>query len=370
MKYIVYLTTNIKSQINGNNRIYIGVHKTEDPTIFDGYIGCGVYINQPSTYMYPKTPFQYAVKKYGVNSFKRQILFVYDIKEEAYKKEAELVTLDFIKQDHVYNACLGGQENWYLGRTIYQFDLQGNLIKEWKYSIDAYKFYNIPREKFNYAIFDKHPLVDSFWSNKPVINVNEYSTKSWGEPKVTHLYSKNGKWLKEFISRKECAEYLSLSETTIVNAIKRQSLLLDKYFVSDKLVDEFIPKARKQYIITTFYLYQNYKYIGEYTGKDIMPIIGEHSWSKLREYLRNQKGWYKDFYISETKIEEKDIPNKQFGNGIQVDIYTKYGEFIETLKTIKEVKEKYQVPSPKIKNIQLGDRYFKDYIFKYHSRKQ
>lgn len=320
--------------------------------------------------MYPKTPFQYAVKKYGVNSFKRQILFVYDIKEEAYKKEAELVTLDFIKQDHVYNACLGGQENWYLGKTIYQFDLQGNLIKEWKYSIDAYKFYNIPREKFNYAIFDKHPLVDSLWSNKPVINVNEYSTKSWGEPKVTHLYSKNGKWLKEFISRKECAEYLSLSETTIVNAIKRQSLLLDKYFVSDKLVDEFIPKARKQYTNTTFYLYQDYKYVGEYVGKDIMSIIGEHSWSKLREYLRNQKGWYKNFYISETKIEEKDIPNKQFGNGIQVDVYTKYGEFIETLKTIKEVKEKYQVPASKIKNIQLGDRYFRNYIFKYHSRKQ
>ena len=370
MKYIVYLTTNIKSQINGSNRIYIGVHKTEDPTIFDGYIGCGVYINQPSTYMYPKTPFQYAVKKYGVNSFKRQILFVYDIKEEAYKKESELVTFDFIKQEHVYNACLGGQENQYLGKTIYQFDLQGNFIKEWKYPIDAYKFYNIPREKFNYAIFDKHPLVDSFWSNKPVININEYSAKSWGEPKVTHLYSKNGKWLKEFISRKECAEYLSLSETTIVNAIKRQSLLLDKYFVSDKLVDEFIPKARKQYITTTFYLYQNYKYIGEYIGKDIMPIIGEHSWSKLREYLRNQKGWYKDFYISETKIEEENIPNKQFGNGIQVDIYTKYGEFIETLRTIKEVKEKYQVPSSKIKNIQLGDKYFKDYIFKYHSKKQ
>lgn len=370
MKYIVYLTTNNKSKINGIPRIYVGVHQTEDPTIFDGYIGCGVYINQPSTYMYPKTPFQYAVKKYGTDSFQRQTLFIYETKEEAYKKESELVTADFIKQDHVYNACLGGNENWYLGRTIYQFDLQGNLVKEWKYSIDAYRFYNLPREKFNYAIFDKHPLVNSFWANTSTIDISEYTTKVWGEPKVTHLYSKNGKWLKEFISRKECAEYLSLSETTIVNAIKRQSLLLNKYFVSDKLVDEFIPKARRQYTTTTFYLYQDYKYIGEYVGKDIMPVIGEHSWSKLREYLRNQKGWYKDFYISETKIEEKDIPNKQFGNGIQVDVYTKYGEFIETLKTIKEVKERYQVPASKIKNIQLGDRYFGNYIFKYHSRKQ
>ena len=41
MKYIVYCTTNIK-----NNKIYIGVHGTENPSIFDGYIGNGVYINK------------------------------------------------------------------------------------------------------------------------------------------------------------------------------------------------------------------------------------------------------------------------------------------------------------------------------------
>jgi hypothetical protein len=44
MKYIVYLTTNNVEKINGTNRIYVGVHKTENPEIFDGYIGCGVYI--------------------------------------------------------------------------------------------------------------------------------------------------------------------------------------------------------------------------------------------------------------------------------------------------------------------------------------
>ena len=57
MKYIVYLTKNKLEKVNGINRIYIGVHATENPAIFDGYIGCGVYINQPSTYINPKTPF-------------------------------------------------------------------------------------------------------------------------------------------------------------------------------------------------------------------------------------------------------------------------------------------------------------------------
>ena len=66
------------------------------------------------------------------------------------------------------------------------------------------------------------------------------------------------------------------------------------------------------------------------------------------------------------KIEK--IPEKP-NNGIKVDIYDKYGNFIETLNTIKEVKEKYKVPSSKIKNIQQGNRYFENYIFKYHSNK-
>ena len=369
MKYIVYLTTNTKSQINGLNRIYVGVHQTYDPSIFDGYIGCGCYINQPSTYIYPKTPFQYAVKKYGPNAFKRDILYIFDSVEEAFNKEAEIVTLDFIKQDHVYNACLGGRTNWYIGKSLYQFDLNGNLLKKWNYSIEAYEFYGVSRDKFNYAIQDKHPFLNFLWSTSDKINITEYQTQSWGEPKLTNLYSKNGKWIRDFNSRKECAEFLSLAEVTIVNAIKRVSLLKDSYYVSDKLVDEFKPKARKQYSKTTFYLYKDYKYMGTYIGKELMNIVGEHSWKKLREYLRNQKGWFKDFYISEEKIDEKNIPNKQYGNGIQVDIYTKYGEFIETLHTIKEVKEKYKVPASKIKNIQLGDRYYKDYIFKYHSRK-
>ena len=59
MEYIVYETTNLV-----NNKIYIGVHKTEDSNVFDGYIGCGVLMQHPSSYMNPKTPYQFAVKKH------------------------------------------------------------------------------------------------------------------------------------------------------------------------------------------------------------------------------------------------------------------------------------------------------------------
>ena len=367
MKYIVYLTTNLKSQINGINRIYVGVHKTEDPSIFDGYLGCGCYINQPSTYMYPKTPFQYAVKKYGVRSFRREILFIFDNKQDAYNKEAEIVNIDFLKQAHTYNACLGGiSYNNY--KPLYQFTLDGVLIKKWDYSIEAYEFYNVPMEKFEYAIHDKHPLFDSLWATQDNINLTEYSTKTWGEPKVTHLYSKEGKWLKEFLSRKECADYIGTKEEVIVKAIKQDSLVLKQYYVSDSLVDEIKPKARKQYAKSKIYVYnENSELIGFGIGKEVMPLIREHSWQVIRDAFRYKKGWYKNFYLSMQEIDK--VPERQSGNGIKIDVYTKYGDFIETLNTVKEVREKYNVPSSKIKNIEQGNRYFKDWIFKYHTSK-
>ena len=73
MKYIVYQTTNTV-----NKKIYIGVHKTINPELFDGYIGCGVNIHNSSSYMKPHTPFQCAVKKYGGKVFLRTILYIYD----------------------------------------------------------------------------------------------------------------------------------------------------------------------------------------------------------------------------------------------------------------------------------------------------
>lgn len=38
MKYIVYKTTCLV-----NSKIYIGYHRTSNPEVFDGYLGCGLY---------------------------------------------------------------------------------------------------------------------------------------------------------------------------------------------------------------------------------------------------------------------------------------------------------------------------------------
>lgn len=364
MKYIIYLTENLKSQVNGINRIYVGVHKTKNPEIFDGYLGCGVYVNQPSTYKYGKTPFQKAVKKYGTESFKRITLYIYDCENDAYKKEEEIVNVDFLKQSHVYNACLGGKcYNFY--KPLYQFDLDGNLLKKWEFSKEAYDFYNIPQENFEYAIHGKHRLLDFYWSNTNTIDVTAYIKNP--NLKITHLYDKNGKWLKQFISCKECADYIKSTKDAVSKAIPKQSLVNKEYYVSDKMMDLFVPSARRQYQKETIYVYKDNTLIFKGVGKEIMPIIKEYSWNTIRDCFRYKQGWYKNFYLSFEEVSE--IPERILRNKIKVDVYDKYGNFIETLDSIKTVREKYKIHSSKIKNIELGDRYVGDWIFKYHSKK-
>lgn len=86
MYWIVYQTTNLI-----NNKIYIGVHKTKDPNVFDYYLGNGIYINAPHTYEKSKTKFAHAVKKYGIKNFKRTTLQIFNNEEDAYHLEAKIV---------------------------------------------------------------------------------------------------------------------------------------------------------------------------------------------------------------------------------------------------------------------------------------
>lgn len=124
-KYIVYKTTNTV-----NNKIYIGVH-LEDTNKPNKYIGCGIYSNTSKC----QTHFQNAVKKYGYDKFKREILFEYPNTEEgmeqAYAKEAELVNEKFIKRPDVYNMQVGGKLTTFENRKkkISQYSIAGKFIK-------------------------------------------------------------------------------------------------------------------------------------------------------------------------------------------------------------------------------------------------
>ena len=91
-KYTVYKTTNII-----NNKIYIGIHKTKDTN--DYYLGSGIILKR-------------AIQKYGIENFKKEILFIFDSPNEMYDKEKEIVNKLYLESENTYNIIIGGHGTW------------------------------------------------------------------------------------------------------------------------------------------------------------------------------------------------------------------------------------------------------------------
>jgi len=85
MFYTIYKITN---KING--KYYIGKHQTTN--LNDGYMGSGKILN-------------YAIKKYGLENFTKEILYIYDNEADMNAAEKELVVIS----EETYNLCEGGR---------------------------------------------------------------------------------------------------------------------------------------------------------------------------------------------------------------------------------------------------------------------
>lgn len=95
--YLIYKVTNLI-----NNYIYIGKHITNDKN--DNYMGSGNLIKE-------------AIKEYGIQNFKKEILFECDNENELNLKEAELVNEDFLKNNNTYNINTGGFSFYYINKN-------------------------------------------------------------------------------------------------------------------------------------------------------------------------------------------------------------------------------------------------------------
>ena len=86
--YYLYQIINL---ING--KIYIGAHSTDN--LDDGYFGSGSLLKK-------------AIRKYGQENFVKITLYEVGCSDDLYKKEAEIVTLDFVERSDTYNLKVGG----------------------------------------------------------------------------------------------------------------------------------------------------------------------------------------------------------------------------------------------------------------------
>ena len=94
MYHYVYQITNLL-----NGKIYVGKHKSIKHPSENEYYGSGKQITA-------------AIKKYGIENFKKEVLHYCSSLEEMSNKEAEVVTEDFVKKPNTYNMHKGGPGGW------------------------------------------------------------------------------------------------------------------------------------------------------------------------------------------------------------------------------------------------------------------
>lgn len=303
--WIVYLTTNLE-----NGKIYIGVHKTDIPESFDGYIGDGVNIFSPSSYNSPITPFQCAVKKYGTQVFKRNIIKIFENEKDAYLLEALLVDSDFILRKDTYNVKLGGQGGSGMLKEVYQYDLNWNYINKFPTIKEAAKSINESDVTLTSKIFKKEEFNNFFWTFSEINTPpKDYIIKN----RSVFMYNQLYEFEKEFNSIQQAAEFLGVRHSNISRAIYGKYLIKNHYFSEEKL-DKFIPKSEtsirgKQiflyYLDGTFYKSYN-------TPNECAKEFGLSGTSSISSAIRLNSIFKKKYQISLEKVssmEDRTVKN-------------------------------------------------------------
>lgn len=304
-KWIVYLTTNLE-----NGKIYIGVHKTENSEMFDGYIGDGINIFSPSSYNSPTTPFQYAVKKYGTQLFKRNTIKILDNEKDAYLLEALLVDSDFILRKDTYNVKLGGQGGSGMLKEVYQYDLNWNFINKFSTIKEAALSINESDVTLTSKIFKKEEYNNYFWTFSEIkIPPKDYIIKN----RSIYMYNQLCELEQEFDSIQQAAEFLNVRHSNISRAIYGKYLIKNHYFSEEKL-DKFIPKSETSIRGKQIFLYNldGSFYKSYNTPNECAKEFGLNGTSSISSAIRLNAIFKKKYQISLEKVpsmEDRTIIN-------------------------------------------------------------
>lgn len=243
MKYIVYLTINIK-----NNHIYIGKHKCEDPYVFDGYLGCGVRSTAPSTYNKPKCAFQAAVLKYGVKNFKRITLKIFDDEESALKFERELVDENFINRKDVYNETIGGSTPPINSQMVYRYSLLGKYLRKYYSLEEAANDIGVSNGScIKYAIEKKGTCGESLWSFVKTSQLDIEKYNIFLKHKILYQKDLNKNVINTFKSVEEASKNLNIQKRGIYKSISHNRPYKGYYFEYEDLYKNpiYINKKKK-----------------------------------------------------------------------------------------------------------------------------
>lgn len=357
MKTIVYLTIN-----NKNRKIYIGIHETENPDKFDGYLGNSVSIYKPSSILHPKTPFQSAVKKYGFDAFSRVTLFICDTREEAENIERFLVNENFIGRSDTYNITLGGDTPPLLNKIIYQYSLSGNYLRSFNSIKEASDYIHVCESSIGQAVLHGRMSGEFYWSDIKVDKL-DISNRPILQKKPTYLYTSEGLFFTEFKSMSDTARYLDVNLSSVQKAIKLGTKI-SKYYISDKIFDIYPTKSQErkrsnspiyQYDLEGNFLrsFKNSKEAKEACG------LKQNRLSNAINLNQSCGG----YFWSWEKVNKLEVP-KNFNpyKKRKVGRYDSEGNLLETFDTVRSCRKQYGNVDKVLKG---AASYCKGFKFKY-----
>jgi len=211
---IIYKTTNL---VNG--KFYIGKDEKNNPN----YLGSGKIL-------------KIAIKKYGTENFKKEILEECNNKKELNEKEKYWITT-LSATTLGYNIAEGGTGGKTKFNTthVYQFNKNGDFIKEWNSAAEVERTLGIDQSAVIKACKRKLLSVKGFmWSY-------ENNIKSFSDTRKIKIlqYDKNGCFIKEWDSIVDVKKAYEICDRHI-------QLVLDK---PNKTAKGFIWLRKKEKII-------------------------------------------------------------------------------------------------------------------------
>lgn len=198
----------------------IGIYKITNTTNGKCYVGqsrdiearwakhLSAYKSSPEWELYR------AFKKYGIAAFSFEVIEECTI-EELNEREIYWIA-QFDSFNNGYNMTLGGEAcNGTNDKTVYQYDLSGHLIREYKSAHDAARENNIQFTNICKVCRGERKTAGGFgWSYIKTESIEPIKTKRLGDGTVLQ-FTKEGEFVAEYSSAKEARRQTGINDTTI-----------------------------------------------------------------------------------------------------------------------------------------------------------
>lgn len=197
-----------------NNRFYYGIHSTDN--IEDGYMGSG-------------TKLKYAYKKYGMDSFYKEIIKFFPDRKSASEYEAEVVNEVLIKSADCYNIKIGGDDGKTIN-TVRCFDIYDGVQKR----VPCEEYYN-NKDRYMTELNGKICVLNLLTNTHEFINKETYD-------KSIHKHNASGKVLAK--SKDNQFLMVSIDDNRLLNGE------LSLFWKGRKHKKETIIKQKETYLKT------------------------------------------------------------------------------------------------------------------------